>query len=206
MAKQLTARQRQVLDTIRSFMVDKGYGPSIRELGAILSIGSLRGVTIHLDALEKKGWISRENKSRSIRILGHSVGPSQMRSVPLLGTISAGLPLLAVENVESYISVPGSLGSESDELFALKVRGDSMIDDHIVDGDIIVVRKQASAEHGQIVAALIGEEATVKRLDLRARPPRLLPANQNYQPIELPESESGILGRVVGLVRPAESF
>lgn len=206
MAKQLTARQRQVLDTIRIFMAENGYGPSIRELGAILKIGSLRGVTIHLDALEKKGWITRENKSRSIRMLGPFAGTSNMRNVPLLGTISAGLPLLAVENVESYISVPAMMSSDSDELFALKVRGDSMIEDHIVDGDIIVVRKQSSAEHGQIIAALIGDEATVKRLDLRVKPPRLLPANPNYQPIELPESESGILGRVVGLVRPAESF
>jgi len=205
MAKQLTVRQRQVLDTIREFILDKGYGPSIRELGSILGISSLRGVTIHLDALERKGWLTRENKSRSIRVLApSSVSPG--RSVPLLGAISAGIPLLAVENVESHIAIPLRMAPESDEVFALRVRGDSMIDDHIVDGDVIVVRKQDIAEHGQIVAALIGDEATVKRLDLHSQPPRLLPANPNYDPIPLSAGESIVLGRVIGLLRSIDSL
>ena len=122
MAKQLTARQRQVLDAIRDYIVDKGYCPSIRELGPMLGISSLRGVTIHLEALERKGWITRENKSRSIRMLGPTPDPG--RSVPLLGTISAGIPLLAVENVESHVIDPVQMAFESDEVFALKVRGD----------------------------------------------------------------------------------
>lgn len=205
MAKQLTPRQRQVLDTIREFILDKGYGPSIRELGSILGISSLRGVTIHLDALERKGWLTRENKSRSIRVLAPAPA-SPGRSVPLLGAISAGIPLLAVENVESHIAIPLRMAPESDEVFALRVRGDSMVDDHIVDGDVIVVRKQDTAEHGQIVAALIGDEATVKRLDLHSQPPRLLPANPNYDPIALPPGESIVLGRVIGLLRSIDSL
>lgn len=205
MAKQLTARQRQVFDTIRDYIVDKGYCPSIRELGPMLGISSLRGVTIHLDALERKGWITREKKSRAIRLLGPTPA-SPGRSVPLLGTISAGIPLLAVENVESHVTIPLQMALESDEVFALKVRGDSMIDDHIVDGDVIVVRKQESAEHGQIIAALIGDEATVKRLDLHSRPPRLLPANPNYDPIAFPPGESIVLGRVIGLLRSVDSL
>jgi len=205
MAKQLTARQRQMLDAIRDFILDKGYCPSIRELGPMLGISSLRGVTIHLEALERKGWITRENKSRSIRVLGPTPA-SPGRSVPLLGTISAGIPLLAVENVESHVTIPLTMALESDELFALRVRGDSMIDDHIVDGDVIVVRKQESAEHGQIVAALIGDEATVKRLDLNSQPPRLLPANPNYDAIALPAGESIVLGLVIGLLRSIDSL
>lgn len=206
MAKQLTARQREVLDVIKRYIEEKGYCPSIRELGPVLGIASLRGVTIHLDALEKKGWITRESKSRSIRVLSASPREAHSTKVPVLGTIAAGVPLLAVENIESYVAVPPQMGTDSDVLFALRVRGDSMIDDHIVDGDIIIIRKQDSAEHGQIVAALIGEEATVKRIDLRSKPPRLLPANVNYQPIELKDDESYLLGRVVGLLRSIEAL
>ena len=204
MAKQLTARQREMLDAIRNFFTEHGYSPSIRDLGPLLGISSLRGVTIHLDALEKKGWITRERASRSIRVLAPMPdGVRQPVGFPILvlGTIAAGVPLLAVENVESYISVPPEMVKPSDELFALRVRGDSMIDDHIADGDIIVVRSQEWAESGQIVAALIGDEATVKRLDTRSQPPRLLPANPHYDPIELTPDNIRILGPVIGLFR-----
>ncbi|MCL5102628.1 MAG: transcriptional repressor LexA [Armatimonadetes bacterium] len=204
MAKGLTARQREMLDAIRNFVMERGYSPSIRDLGPLLGISSLRGVTIHLDALEKKGWITRERASRSIRVLAPMPDGAQQpvgRPVPLLGTIAAGLPLLAVENVESYISVSPEMARPSDELFALRVRGDSMIDDHIADGDIIVVKSQEWAESGQIVAALIDDEATVKRLDTRTKPARLLPANPNYDPIELSADNIRILGRVIGLLR-----
>jgi repressor LexA len=207
MSKQLTARQREMLDAIREYMADNGYAPSIRELGPMLGISSLRGVTIHLDALEKKGWITRESKSRSIRVLAPVSGTAQLarsRLVPLLGSISAGIPLLAVENVETYVAAPPHIGESSDELFALRVRGDSMIGDHIVDGDIIVVRRQNLADHGDVVAALIGDEATVKRLDLRSHSPMLQPSNPNYQPIPFDQDESMILGKVVGLVRSFE--
>lgn len=206
MAKQLTARQREVIEAIQSFIAANGYGPSIRELGPMLGIASLRGVTIHLDALEKKGWITRESKSRSIRVLGPSAAPVPGRSVPILGTIAAGVPLLAIENVESQLTVPPQMASGADEVFALRVRGDSMIGDHIADGDIIIVRKQDSAEHGKIVAALIGDEATVKRLDLRSNPPRLLPANENYRPIEMTPDDSRILGQVIGLMRSIDGM
>ncbi|MCX6345051.1 MAG: transcriptional repressor LexA [Armatimonadetes bacterium] len=204
MAKQLTARQREVLDTIQSFISANGYCPSIRELGPMLGISSLRGVTIHLDALQRKGWITRNSKSRAIRVLAPSADDVRSRRVPLLGTIAAGVPLLAVENIESYISVSHQMVGDSGSLFALKVRGDSMIDDHIMDGDIIVVHKQNSAKHGQIVAALIGEEATVKRLDLNSQPPRLLPSNANYEPIAFDSQDSILLGRIVGLIRSVD--
>lgn len=201
--KQLTARQREVLDAIVNYRGEKGYVPSIRELGKMLNISSLRGVTVHLAALERKGWIERESTSRSIRILAPQPPDAETpaRLVPLLGTIAAGAPLLAVENVESYIPVPEGLAGRPGELFALRVKGDSMVGDHILDGDTIIVESRPSAEDGEIVAALIDDEATVKRLDTRSQPPRLLPSNPAYSPIELIDVQARILGRVVGLVR-----
>lgn len=201
MGKDLTARQRQVLEVIREFIHDKGYPPSIRELGRILDISSLRGVTIHLDALAKKGWLEREKTSRSIRLLTANDNADAHISVPLLGSIAAGLPLLAVENIESYVPVPAEMASSARELFALKVRGDSMIGDGILDGDTIIVHSQPSAENGEIVAVLIADEATVKRLDSSRRPARLLASNPAYQPIELAQEDVRILGKVLGLIR-----
>lgn len=201
MSKGLTARQREVLEAIREFLARKGYPPSIRELGKTLGISSLRGVTIHLDAIEKKGWLQRESTSRSIRLLTAHESTDARVSVPLLGSIAAGLPLLAVENVESYVPVPAEMAANATELFALRVRGDSMIGDGILDGDTIIVRSQPSAESGEIIAALIGDEATVKRLDSSRWPARLLPSNPNYEPIELAREDVRILGKVMGLVR-----
>lgn len=202
MAAGLTQRQREVLDAIRNYIIDNGYPPSIRELGKSLGIGSLRGVTIHLDALERKGWIHRERTSRSIRILGTSPSLSPaVRQIPLLGSIAAGAPILAIENIESYVTAPPETVAASDEAFALRVRGDSMVGDGILDGDVIIVRSQLSADHGEIVAALIGDEATVKRLDLNSRPRRLLPSNPNYEPIPLAREDVRILGKVTGLLR-----
>lgn len=201
MSKGLTARQREVLEAIREFQVRKGYPPSIRELGKILGISSLRGVTIHLDAIQKKGWLERESTSRSIRLLTAQDSTGARVSVPLLGSIAAGLPLLAVENVESYVPIPTEMAANAADLFALTVKGDSMIGDAILDGDTIIVRSQPSAESGEIVAALIGDEATVKRLDTANWPARLLPSNPNYEPIELTREDVRILGRVIGLVR-----
>ena len=207
MGKQLTARQREVLDSIREYIAEKGYVPSIRELGRILGISSLRGVTIHLDALEKKGWIHRESTSRSIQVLAPVAEDSNhapTHSIPLLGTIAAGIPLLAIENVEAYIPVSTDIAPTLENLFALKVKGDSMIGDHILDGDTIVIRSQASAENGEVIAALINDEATVKRLDIKSQPPRLLPSNPIYEPIELTQDNVRILGKVVGLIRSYE--
>jgi repressor LexA len=207
MSKGLTARQREVLEAIREFAARKGYPPSIRELGRALGISSLRGVTIHLDALARKGFIERESTSRSIRVLSQSgdyASGQVSRSivtVPLLGSIAAGVPLLAVENVESYVPIPAEMATNATEVFALRVRGDSMIGDAILDGDTIVVRGQPSAENGEIVAALIGDEATVKRLDKSSRPARLLASNPSYEPIELARDDVRILGKVMGLMR-----
>lgn len=206
--KQLTARQREVLQAIQDYQSTRGYIPSIRELGRLLGIRSLRGVTVHLTALERKGWIERESTSRSIRVIAPrppGVSSDPPRFVPLLGTIAAGIPLLAVENVDSYVPVPDEIAATQTELFALKVKGDSMVGDHILDGDTILVESRPVAEDGEIVAALIGEEATVKRLDIKTQPPRLLPSNPDYASIELGDENARILGKVVGLVRSFSS-
>lgn len=206
MAKRLTPRQQQVLDTIRAFIQEKGYPPSIRELCRALNIGSLRGVTIHLDALVRKGWISRERTSRSIRILeSEPAAASAGNSIPLLGPVAAGEPTLAAGNVEGYINVPADILPASGAAFGLRIRGDSMQGDGILDGDVIVVRSQQWADHGEIVAVLIGDEATVKRLDLNSRPPRLVPSNPVYEPIALDREDVRILGVVTGLVRSYRS-
>lgn len=204
MSRGLTARQREVLDAIREFQSRKGYPPSIRELGKILGISSLRGVTIHLDAIQKKGWIERESTSRSIRLLSARGYNDARVSVPLIGSITTGLPLLAVENVESYVPIPAEMAGNAKELFALRFKGDSMIEDAILDGDTIIVRSQPSAEHAEIVAALVGGEATVKRLDAVTKPARLVPSNPAYETIELTRADVRILGKMVGLVRSCD--
>ncbi len=198
--KELTTRQREVLDAILNFRAAKGFAPSIRELRPILGLGSLRGVTIHLKALERKGYIQRESTSRSIRVVGGGEGMDLFTSVPLVGAIAAGLPLLAVENVESYVPIPREMAASSDELFALRVRGNSMTGDHIADGDVVVVRRQPTAEDGEIVAALIDDEATVKRLSKQRGRLQLIPSNPDYPPIEVQDSVR-VLGKVVGLIR-----
>lgn len=205
MSKKLTARQREVLEAIREHISRKGFAPSIRELGKTLNIASLRGVTVHLDALAKKGFIERESTSRSIRLLIAQENEDSRVSVPLLGAIAAGAPLLAVENIESYIPVPARMVAHAKELFALTVRGDSMIGDGILDGDTIIVHRQPFAENGEIIAALIGDEATVKRLDSSRRPARLLASNPSYEPIELAREDVRVLGKVMGLVRSYSS-
>lgn len=203
MRKSLTARQRSVLEFIMGFSRQNGYPPSIREIGAEFGIKSLRGVTVHLDALEKKGFIRRDRLSRGIKVL-HQNSDRLLRelvSIPILGTIAAGAPLLAVENQEGEIVVPRSILGSADSAFALTIRGDSMIGAHILPGDMVVIRPQQSAEDGDLVAALIGEEATVKRLRLQDGRALLLPANPAYDAIPMPDKDGRLLGRVIGLLR-----
>ncbi len=201
MKRQLTKRQTQVLQAIVNYFNEKGFMPSIRDLQGILGISSLRGVTIHLDALVKKGWIERERTSRSIRLLNSDTS-AKSRQIPLLGSIRAGEPIFAQNSIETYISFPDTIiASNVEDLFALNVKGDSMMGDGILDGDIIIVRSQPIADDGEIVAALIEDEATVKRLDKRSKPMRLIASNPSYKPIELSNGNTRILGKVIGLIR-----
>lgn len=203
MSKGLTQRQRAVYDFLIGYVGKNQYPPSIREIGAAFGIKSLRGVTVHLDALEKKKFIQRESTSRSIRILQpQDAGKAgQFVSLPILGTIAAGTPLLAVENIEGEMQIPAAMLGGTTNAFLLHVRGDSMVDAHIMDGDKVIIRPQQTAENGDLVAALLGDEATVKRFRVDGEESVLLPANPAYQPIALRHADVRLIGKVIGLLR-----
>jgi repressor LexA len=204
----LTEKQERILTFILEYVNDKGYPPSIREIGTHFSISSLRGVTVHLDALERKGFIKRANTSRSITIIGKTGATAPSRNVafvPLVGTIAAGVPITAHQNIESHLPVPQELIHNVKHPFALRVQGDSMINAHIMDGDVVVIREQKTADNGDLVAVLLGDEATVKHIQFTQNGVRLIAANPSYDPIEIQREDSQIIGKVVGLIRSYES-
>ena len=214
MAKGLTERQQEVFNFIVGYIEDKGYPPTIREMQEGLGIGSLRGVTIHLDALHKKGFIERlsgkggpPRQARGIRILAR-LNPragdedNGVLRLPLLGTIAAGLPLLATQNIEDFVPVPLQLLRGTRNGFLLRVQGESMTGAHILPGDLVIIQPQETAESGDIVAARIGEEATVKRFWRHGNRIELQAQNPNYAPIPLRKSDNAaLIGKVIGLLR-----
>ncbi|MBX3113832.1 MAG: transcriptional repressor LexA [Fimbriimonadaceae bacterium] len=203
MAKGLTTRQEEILRFISDYHAEQGYPPSIREIGARFGIGSLRGVTVHLDALEKKGCIERANTPRSIKVI-HPAYQSAVNvsMLPLLGTIAAGAPILAEQYTEDLIPVPSEMVRNIANAFVLRVKGDSMTGEGINPRDLVVIKPQESGSHGELVAVLMGDEATVKRLHMRDGEVKLIASNPAYEPIEVSESDGArILGRVVGLLR-----
>lgn len=191
----LTSRQRNIYEFIRSKIFERGYGPTVRETAEAFGIRSPNGVMCHLRALEKKKIIRREpHMSRAIRLVAG--GPSDT-GMPLAGLIAAGSPIEAIEQDER-IDFRDMFGKSN--IFALKVRGESMIEDQIADGDFVVVKKQESARDGQIVVALLSDgEATLKRFYKESGRVRLEPANRNMKPIY--SKNVRILGVVVGVVR-----
>jgi repressor LexA len=200
----LTEKQQLVFDFIRSSITERGYPPTLREIGEHFRIRSTNGVNDHLKALERKGYLQREElKSRALRPVGSS---GEAIEVPIVGRVAAGRPILAVENVEDTVKVDKFfLGSTSGrEVFALRVKGDSMIEDGIYDGDFIFVKKQLQANKGDIVVALIEEEATVKRYYPEGEVIRFQPANARMQPILVRKRDFknvNLIGVVVGVYR-----
>ena len=186
----LTDRQRNILEFISQSIRERGYPPTLREIGIHFGIKSTNGVNDHLRALEKKGYLQREDlKSRALRPMGMR-GPvrapsrdEDMIDVPVVGRVAAGVPLLAVENVEDTVRVDRFFIGQTREVFALRVKGESMIEDGIFDGDFIFVRKQLQASRGDIVVAMIDDEATVKRYYPEGDNIRFQPANAAMQPI-----------------------
>ncbi|MCR4593760.1 MAG: transcriptional repressor LexA [Clostridiales bacterium] len=173
-----------------------GYHPTVREIGAAVGLSSTSSVQACLDALEKKGYIERDPMlKRSIRVLGQA---ENVTSVPLLGTVTAGTPILAVEQIDDYIAYNGRV-SRDKPLFALRVRGESMINAGILDGDVVIVEKTPVAHNGEIVVALMEDEATVKRFYKENGHFRLQPENDAYEPIIV--NELMILGKVVAVYR-----
>ena len=180
-----------IVDYVNQFSQENGYSPSVREIGAAVGLRSTASVSYHLQALQEKGLLQSPGSKGRKRAIVTTVRPGQ---IPVVGVVTAGLPILAVENQEGYLSWDGDPGC-----FALRVRGDSMINAAILSGDLVVVRPQQSADDGQIVVARIGDEATVKRLRRRGGQVWLMPENDNYAPIDGTEAE--LIGIVKAVVR-----
>ena len=208
MAKGLTKRQETILQFILDYIQDIGYPPSIREIGDHFNIGSLRGVTVHLDALKRKGYIERSNKPRSIRVVHPAYQRGQqVKMLPLVGQIAAGEPILATEHVEDLLPVPSAMVKNISGAYILRVRGDSMSGEGINPRDLVIIKPQETANHGDIVAIMIDDEATVKRIHFVQGKIRLMPSNPSYEPIELSADDNPkILGKVVGLLRDYEGM
>jgi repressor LexA len=199
--QRLTLRQQEIYDYLARHLEEHGYPPTLREICAEFGMKSTRAASDHLLALERKGFIARtRDRSRGIELM-RSRPSAAGQSVPLVGRIAAGEPLLAVENVTDRITLdPALLRGEGN--FLLEVQGESMIEEHICPGDYIVVRPQEQAANGDIVVAMIEDEATVKRFEKKADRVRLLPANQTMRPIQIKDPKDlKIIGKVVGLVR-----
>lgn len=200
----LTDRQRQMLEYIEHVVNTTGFPPSIRQIGEALNIRSTNGVRAHLKALEKKGYIHRSLRtSRGIAMLDQvnrvvSTAVHDTVAVPILGRVTAGSPILAVENYDGHLTLDPSL-VKGDDVFALRVEGDSMVEAGILDGDYVLVRPQQSANNGDIVVALLEDEVTVKRFYREANGIRLQPENARMEPIRVPDV--GICGKVTGLIR-----
>ena len=191
-------KQQKILDFIRSEIETKGYPPSVREICAAVGLRSTSSVHMHLTQLEKKGLIRRDaTKPRALELLDSPL--SKARTVPLVGKVTAGQPILAIENIEDQLIIPNDLAAMDTELFALRVQGESMIEAGILDGDIVIVHSQERAENGDIVVALIGDEATLKRIYYENGHVRLQPENHTMVPIIVPRAE--VRGKVVALVR-----
>jgi repressor LexA len=208
MPTDITTRQQEILDFILKTVADRGYPPSVREMGEAVGLSSPSTVHSHLSSLVKAGYLRRDpSKPRAIEVIdpGESVSSpglhrAAVRDVPLVGRIAAGSPVLAEEDVEEIYPLPAEIVGR-DPVFMLRVKGDSMIDAGILDGDFVVVRRQSDANDGDIVAALIeGEEATVKRLQRRDGKVALIAENPAYAPMMFTDGVE-VLGRVVSVLR-----
>ncbi|BDG35275.1 transcriptional repressor LexA [Saccharococcus caldoxylosilyticus] len=201
----LSKRQQQILDFIKKEVKTKGYPPSVREIGEAVGLASSSTVHGHLARLESKGYIRRDpTKPRAIEILDPDFTASKEKedvvSVPMIGKVTAGQPITAIENIEDYFPLPKRLVSAEDQVFMLEVMGDSMIEAGILDGDYVIVRQQSSADNGDIVVAMTEDnEATVKRFFKEKDHIRLQPENSNLEPIIV--RNCTILGKVIGVYR-----
>ncbi len=201
--EQLTPKQNQIYDYILTYINQKGYPPSVREIAVAVGLKSPSTVHFHMKAMEKAGVLTRGvGKTRSITLLEDNQRERENR-VPLVGSVAAGTPILAEECIEDYLLYDTS--GRADEHFALRIRGDSMVDAGILPGDYVIVRCQNVAENGEIVIALLGEEATCKRMkwenerDVGQQKLWLMPENDAYEPID--GTEAQILGKVVAVIR-----
>lgn len=197
----ISGKQREILEYLKSQILNRGYPPAVREICEAVKLKSTSSVHSHLETLEKNGYIRRDpSKPRAIEIIddGFNLTRRDLVNVPIIGTITAGQPILAVENVEGYFPVPMEY-MPNEETFMLKVKGESMINAGIFDGDKILVQKQNTASNGEIVVALLDDSVTVKTFYKENGFFRLQPENDTMDPIIVPELD--ILGKVIGLFR-----
>jgi len=200
--EKLTQRQKEVLECIQKFQEQMNYPPSILEICEQLGIRSTNGVVGHIRSLIRKGYLERSSKARSIKLTPRAQRLCQPQTnplIPLLGRIPAGSPVSVEENIEKLIAP--NLDNKTDGIFALKVTGESMIEDGILEGDIILVDSQKQAHTGDIVVALVNDEVTVKRFYPQGKITELRPANRNMKPIHVPANQITIQGVVIGLQR-----
>jgi repressor LexA len=205
--KDLTTTQKKVLNFLKDFLRQKGFPPTLREIASHFGLRGPKAPQKTLEVLERKGYLRRVPRgSRAIEILGSPallpVHASETLPVPIVGRVRAGKPILAIENIEGYIHLDRSLFSSGD-VFLLRVQGDSMIDAHIQDGDFALVKPQPNAENGEIVVALIDDEATIKRIFQKRDLIRLEPSNPSMEPIVVKRGgkKVTIVGKVIGIFR-----
>lgn len=212
MKKELTEKQQQILDFIEQFRDLNGYPPTLREIGKHFQIASTFGVKRHLDALSKKGHLTIEsNASRGIALVRDSFRSDQFtpsndenfHRIPIVGRVAAGYPILAIENIEGSVNIDSTFLKRSENCFALRVKGDSMIRAGINEGDIIIVSPEKEVKNGEIVVAMVDDEATVKRYEKSGNNRiTLVPENENYSNIIVTEENNfSLLGKVVGVLR-----
>ncbi len=214
MKNKLTDRQEEILTFIKQFREENGYPPTLREIGKKFGISSTFGVKRHLDALVKKGYLNIE--SNASRGISFQKGVEEIQDekffriqedygfykIPVVGRVAAGIPILAEENIEGSVVIDSSFMKKSEDCFALKVKGDSMINAGIFENDLVIISNKREIVNGDIVVALLEDEATVKTYEIKNKSIRLLPQNNNYQPIDIKDVENfKLIGKVIGIVR-----
>ncbi|MGK9477880.1 transcriptional repressor LexA [Melioribacter sp. OK-6-Me] len=201
----ITERQKEILDFIQDYVDFNGYPPTYREIGKHFNIASTFGVKRHIDALIKKGYLSNESgASRTLSIIVDNTREklNSIIDIPIVGRVAAGAPILAEENIEGNLSLDKNLVGNRTECFGLKVRGDSMINAGILEGDLVIIQPQREAQNGDIIVALLHDEATMKRFHVENNKIYLIPENDNYEPIVVDNPEEfTIIGKVVGVFR-----
>lgn len=211
MKKQLTDRQEEILTFIQQYQRESGYPPTLREIGKRFDISSTFGVKRHLDALVKKGYLNiLSNASRGISInkdesfasIPINISESETNKIPIVGRVAAGFPILSEENIEGTVLIDPTFMKKSENCFALKVKGDSMIDAGIFEGDLVIITPQSNANNGDIIVARIHDEVTVKIYEFKNQVIKLIPQNKDYVPIVVENKEEfAVVGKVTGVLR-----
>ncbi len=211
MKNKLTDRQEEILLFIQQFQQESGYPPTLREIGKNFGISSTFGVKRHLDALVKKGYLNilgnasrgiSINKSEFFNSIPVNISEKENNKIPIIGRVAAGSPILSEENIEGSILIDQTFLKKSDNCFALKVKGDSMIDAGIFEDDLVIISPQTTANNGDIIVARISDEVTVKVYEFKNQGVKLIPQNKNYSPIVIKNKEEfSIVGKVTGVLR-----